>query len=512
MKRRHFLKVASVGALGLVGDPPLAMTAAQSRAPDILMIMPDQMRGDCLSVVGHPAVQTPAFDRLARDGALFRRAYATAPSCISARHALLTGLYPQTSGVVGYAPKPIRTAPLPQLLAAAGYQTILVGRHMHQHAESGRCGYQIQTLGSTYVDNDEYDTYLRTQVPDTGGIRHYVLETLGLSFNHWQARPWPLADHLHPTEWAAARCLESITRTAPDRPLFLTASFYAPHSPLFPPERLFTKYRNAELPDPARGSWVGWESLSPDGDAYGQRVLLTGDALRDAQAGYFGLIDHLDEQVSLIIDAFKARSHRAGRPWLIILLSDHGEMLGDHGYYRKAEPYEGSTHIPFVVAGSPELGYQRGHTVDEEPVCLEDVMPTVLALARVEIPAYVDGIDLAPLLAGDRQLERDWLHLEHAPSYTDNGFHALTDGLVKYIWRPSNGKEQYFDLHHDPRETVDLAQHAAHQGDIAQWRQRLIGALAHRPEGFSTEGRLVSGQPYPPVTAGTLPADESSLY
>ncbi len=81
--------------------------AEQPSRPDILLIMPDQMRGDCLSILGHAAVKTPQLDKLARQGVLFRRAYSTVPSCIPARYALLTGLHPQTSGVVGFQSKPI---------------------------------------------------------------------------------------------------------------------------------------------------------------------------------------------------------------------------------------------------------------------------------------------------------------------------------------------------------------------------------------------------------------------
>src|ERR1035441_3641000 len=72
---------------------------AAAPKPDILFLMPDQMRGDCLSLLGHPVVRTPNLDKLAQEGALFRRAYSTCPSCIPARHSLLTGLFPATSGL-----------------------------------------------------------------------------------------------------------------------------------------------------------------------------------------------------------------------------------------------------------------------------------------------------------------------------------------------------------------------------------------------------------------------------
>ena len=103
--------------------------------PDILLIMPDQWRGDTLSILDCAGVNTPQLDQLAGEGALFRRAYATVPSCIPARYGFLTGLFPQTSGVVGFQAKPITVATLPGMLSEAGYHSVLVGRNMHQVKE-----------------------------------------------------------------------------------------------------------------------------------------------------------------------------------------------------------------------------------------------------------------------------------------------------------------------------------------------------------------------------------------
>ena len=105
---------------------------------------------------------------------------------------------------------------------------------------------------------------------------------------------------------------------------------------------------------------MDWKALSEKGDENGHRILLKGETLRAAQAGYFGLIEHLDNQISSLISEFKARSEKAGRSWIIVVTSDHGEMLGDHGYFRKCEPYEGSANIPFIISGSPALGFKTG--------------------------------------------------------------------------------------------------------------------------------------------------------
>jgi len=124
-------------ALGAAADATPGASPSV-RQPHLLLIMPDQMRGDCLSRLGHPVVRTPHIDQLADQGTLFSRAYSTVPSCIPARYSLLTGLYPQTSGVVGFFQRPLPATTLPRVLSDAGYRTILVGRNMHQRENPER--------------------------------------------------------------------------------------------------------------------------------------------------------------------------------------------------------------------------------------------------------------------------------------------------------------------------------------------------------------------------------------
>lgn len=493
--RRFFLVLGVLGLPAGIGraDPaPLQ--------PDILLIMPDQWRGDCLGIRGHPVVRTPTIDALAREGTLFRRAYSTCPSCIPARFSFLTGLYPSTSGVVGFKATPIRYPTLPQLLKDAGYTTALVGRCMHQVPEDQSYGYQTEIRGSTYINDDEYDKFLRQAAPETGGIRS-LMQKLGVTANGWEANPWPLAEDLHPTAWAVRESRKFI-RTAPsEKPLFLTTSFFSPHPPLFPPARFFNYYENRHLRAPAHGDWVNWNALTTKGDKNGHRVLLEGETLKATLAGYFGLIEWLDEQVAPLISDFKEHSRRAGRGWLIVFTTDHGEMLADHGYFRKCEPYEGSANIPFIIAASPEFGFKAGLRSDQ-PVCLEDIMPTILALAGAKSPELMDGVNLSPTLAGKKQLVRPVLPFEHAVCYSrEQAFLALTDGHLKYIWRPEDGSEQLFDLDHDPREEHDLARKKPLGLELISWRHRMIELLKTRPEGFSDGKALIPGRPYPPLQA-----------
>jgi arylsulfatase A-like enzyme len=130
-------------------------------------------------------------------------------------------------------------------------------------------------------------------------------------------------------------------------------------------------------------------------------------------------------------------------------------------------------------------------------------MPTVLDLAGARIPRPMDGVSLLPTLRGGKGVIRDWLHLEHAPCYSkEQAFHALTDGHHKYIWRPTDGSEQLFDLDKDLQEVRDLSIEAAQRAVLEEWRARLVRRLAGRPEGFSDGSKLIPGRPYPALQTG----------
>ncbi len=465
-----------------------------SHQPDILLIMPDQMRGDCLSLEEHPVLMTPNIDTIGSQGTHFTRAYTTCPSCIPARRAMLTGLHPSRNGLVGYLDgHPIDHPTFPEKLIAHGYQTTLVGRHMHQHPHGCSYGFEDRVHASGYVDDDTYARELEAAFPRQGGIKGH-----GLSNNGWTARPWQFPDPWHPTSWIATRTREKLKEAGPDRPHFITASFYAPHPPFHPPASYYERYLNARLPDRAIGDWAS-PPLPGDPSKTGvdsNRVDLKGEALRIAQAGYFGLINHLDDQVFSIVFEFKRQCALRGRPWVIVFTSDHGEMLGDHYLFRKCEPYEGCARVPFLIQGSPELGLVPGAT-HAGPVCLEDLGPTILELAGARPDPELDGRSLVPILRGDPFTPRAQLHVEHSEAYdADQAFHMLTDGTWKFIWRPQSGAEQLFHLDDDPQECTNLADDPAHGQETERWRQSMITHLAERPEGFSDGTRLIAGRPY----------------
>ena len=478
--------------------------------PNILLIMTDQQRGDCLGAAGHPVVQTPQLDELAGAGTRFNRAYSTCPSCIAARRSLLSGQFPTSHGMVGYAAhqqwEPAAT--LPDELRKAGYHTGIVGRNMHQHPFRKRYGYEQMSLAGGVNQSDDYSQWLKERV--TSGGNYYGA---GPGHNDWVARPWHQDENLHQTNWTVDRALEFLEKRDPTVPYFLTVSFLAPHPPLTPPAFYYDRYRNMDLSKPAIGDWCAKPDAALTGSRMNaSRIDLKAEALASMQAGYFGLINHVDDQLRRI---FNQPTSMVDANTVVIFTSDHGEMLGDHYMFRKSEPYQSSACVPMIFS-APKLGINQCN-VRDEAVCLEDIMPTCLELAGVPIPPSVDGRSLVPLLTQGKSKAasktagktagksagktaskaiaasdwREWLFGEHAPNA-----HYVTDGRYKFVWRPADGSEQFFDLDKDPKELHNLVSLTKHKRLAVKWRKRLVDHLTDRPEGFVKNGKLIAGQPY----------------
>lgn len=462
--------------------------------PNILFIMPEQMRGDCLSIDGHPVIRTPNMDSIAAKGVRFTHAYTTCPTCIAARRSLLSGQFPPTHGMVGYHDGIEWDAPqtLPGALSQAGYQTQHVGRGMHQSPPWKRYGYD------NMITNLDYREWLEEKAPESGGWMG-----AGITHNDRTARPWPLPDYLHDTNWTVSQALRFIRRRDPSCPFFLVASFIAAHPPLQPPQFYFDRYVRTGVPEPHIGDWEERPSNNGLGQDPGSTVAcLEGEELLSARAGYYGLINHLDDQIRRLLNGMVSKIDFNNT--IVVFTTDHGEMLGDHYRWHKIMPYEGAARIPMLISAPKRFGINSG-TVLDHAVCLEDVMPTLLEMAGVDIPDTVEGKSLLPYMQGGDAPDRNHLHIEHSPSYQ-----CLTDGKEKFIWFVGNGQEQFFDLTTDPNELHDLINDPAYRERVSHWRSLLINELKDRPEGFSDSKELIVGRPFPPVMPHALPKQERS--
>lgn len=469
--------------------------------PDILFILVDQMRGDCLGLTGHPVAETPHLDDLGRHGTVFTRAYTPVPSCVAARASIFTGLSPTQHGRLGYRDGVPWRYPnmLPEVLGNAGYQTYCVGK-THFYPQRAHLGFQglesyegAQTLDAGYVN--DYWEWLRDRAPGVEEFGH------GLTQNAWAARPSHLPEALHNSTWVAARSIEFLRRRDPTRPYFLTMSFHRPHPPFDPPQVYYDMYKDRPIPPPPVGEWAHIHDVPIDGiDAWHGR--LPKRDLDAARRAYYALIAHVDGQIGRVLRAIENLG--MARP-VVVFASDHGDMLGDHCLFRKCYAYEGSARVPLVIS---RPGDTAGRLVDA-PVVLQDLYPTLLNLAGAKVPRGIDGQSLLPWCGDGRPpRRRAWVHGEHAACYTDGeSMQYLTDGRMKYIWFTVTGREQLFDLESDPEELYDLSSEPSAQDALALWRARMVEQLAPRTQDGLTDGkRLRAGVRLPAVRPELLDA------
>lgn len=469
--------------------------------PNILLIVVDQMRGDCMGAAGHPVVETPYLDSMAAEGVRFSNAYSAVPTCIAARASLLTGLTQKTHGRVGY--KDGVTWNYDHYIAGefsnAGYHTQCVGK-MHVHPSRALCGFHNVILHDGYLhayrshkvpvrenqfNTDDYIQWLRSKM----GVNADTIDT-GLECNSWVARPWIYDEHLHPTNWVVDQSIDFLRRRDPSKPFFLMMSFVRPHSPLDPPKYYYDMYINRDIPEPPVGEWAEkYENCgAPVYNCYSGR--LDKRALHRARAAYYGCITHIDHQIGRFLQAMY--DHDVLHNTIILFTSDHGDLLGDHNLFRKSFPYKGSISIPFIVYDPGNLLELPKGAVVGNLVELRDIMPSLLDFAGVPIPESVEGKSILSILRNEDVQWREYIHGEHEKGMDSN--HFIVTEKDKYVWFSQTGREQYFDLVNDPDEIHDLSGSEKYRERIGYLRKLLIKELEGREEGYTDGKTLITGR------------------
>jgi arylsulfatase A-like enzyme len=478
--RRNLLQLAATSSSAF---------AQPKKKPNLLFLMSDQHRGDCMGAAGNPVVRTPHMDRIGREGVRFTAAYSSTPTCTPARACLLTGMSPWNHGMLGYS-KVAQQYPVekPRVLKNAGYFTAAIGK-LHYSPQRHLHGYDWAALDESgrveSIDfRSDYRSWFATEAPGLDP------DATGLGFNDYDGKPYVLPERLHPTAWTgdvATRFIEQYNRP---EPFFLKVSFARPHSPFDPPGRLFKKYFDKKLPKAAVGSWASGLYSKPSSERADAWHGDFGEAqVHRSRAGYYGAVEFVDEQIGRILDALENRGMLEDT--LVIYTSDHGDMTGDHHLWRKSYAYEASARIPLLMRWPAGLvSGTRDRTMDQ-PVELRDILATLADAGEARLPREIDGRSLLDLVRRNGEGWRQWIDLEHDVCYSKaNHWNALTDGKRKYIFHAQNGAEQFFDLAKDPEELRDLAGDMTYAAELRIWRSRMTEHLAARGQQFVSGGKL----------------------
>jgi arylsulfatase A-like enzyme len=361
---------------------------SQPEQYNVLLVTADQFRGDFLGCAGHPVVRTPNLDALGVAGAYFPRAFSPVPVCVPARYAIMTGRVPIAFGVRGNGGRiPPDAVTLPAAFGHAGYATAAIGK---MHFSPWREPYGFKTFvvseeGRQWQDpagGDDYQRYLR----DVGWGGYERAHGIGNNDVHTSTSPLPL-EHYH-TTWATRttqRWLrDHVSRAgATGQPFFAWCSYTKPHSPYDPPEPYDRLYDPRTFPPPI-GSAEDIRDLSPRYQEERNGHLwdtLGPETIQRARAFYAGNVTLIDRMVGELRQTL-AQLGVAERT-VICFTADHGDLLGDHGLFFKANYFTGAWQVPFLLY-APARCDAVG--VAERFVSTEDVYPTLLSLAGVPLP------------------------------------------------------------------------------------------------------------------------------
>jgi N-acetylglucosamine-6-sulfatase len=435
----------------------LAPGAASQSRPNFLLFLTDDQRADTLSCAGNSQVQTPAFDRLAREGVRFERAFVVCSRCCPARASLLTGLFPHQHGVHSND-------------AVEG----LLDRHATFAALLQAAGYRTAFLGKWHIDDNQQ--WPRPGFDDWTGFR-------GSSVDARQGEYWdpPLLVNGKPedgkgfnTEVLTRRAVQWIEQQD-DQPFLLIVSLKNCHRPMQPPEPYASAVDPAELRPPPDS----WQDLPQaiqrkvEDGLYARFFPETDLAFGRRLAGYLGLVLNADACLQQLIAALEKGGHLGQTA--VIATSDGGYLWGEHGLFGKGPAFEPSIRVPLLLRFPTEI--PAGLRISQLALDV-DLFCTLLDLAGVAVPESRPGRSLRPLWSATEQV--DWRHdfLYYEPFR--GGLMAGPPALAlcgerwKYIrYRETQIEEALYNLHLDPGERHNLVDDPEHAGVLGEQRSRL---------------------------------------
>jgi arylsulfatase A-like enzyme len=448
-----------IPAVLLVMGRPMPLRAETTdRRPNVLILFVDQLRWSEVGCYGNAVIKTPKIDELAGQSARFASAFTNFPSCsparstlFSGRYARSNGLYKNQSGNAGLNRPTNRDKTIAEAFSAAGYTTALIGK-WHLTPNPQALGFQ-RSWRAEYGKGYFKTSWLVDEKPDSA----YVYD--GYTLEH------------------EAELAKAFLRDHRDKPFLLALTPSPPHMPLIDlPERYKQMYKPADMPlrpnvwkDGQLAYDQDWFMIYLwDGRYYGNRAAFTeklpaGTTLREIQALYYGQTTAADDWAGSVLATVRKMGLDSNT--IVVFSSDHGDLLGSHHLYNKNEHYDEASRIPLLVRWPGKIPPK---VIDRQVVSLVDLMPTVLDLCGVPIPASVQGTSVADVLTAKRQTVGD--NAAYIETTQNEGVRTLNH--VYYRDRNKLDGEHFFDVEKDPYEMTDRIADPAYAAAIVDLRAR----------------------------------------
>jgi len=434
---------------------------ALSDRPNLLILMADQLTARALPAYGGRVAKTPHIDALAAGGVVFESFYCNSPLCAPSRFSFLAGQLPSRIGAFDNAAEfPAAVPTFAHYLRRAGYQTILSGK-MHFCGPDQLHGFEERLTTDIYPSDFGW-TPDWSRFAERPGWYHTMDSVT-------QAGPCTRTNQVDFDDevvFQARQKLFDIARGKDQRPFCLVVSMTHPHDPYVTPQPYWDRYEGRAIDLP--------RSPAPAPDPHSERLrhviglsttTITADQVRDARRAYYGSVSYVDDQVGAMVATLK--DARLDENTIVILLADHGDMLGEHGLWYKMSFFDPACRIPLIVHAPQRFAPRRvGGSAS-----LLDILPTLAELAgggaAPDYAAPIDGHSLLPALQGAAQAD------EVIGEYLGEGAIAPVvmirrDGF-KFI-HSAVDPDQLYDLAADPQELINLAPQPAQAARVAAFR------------------------------------------
>ncbi|UGU17658.1 sulfatase [Sinomicrobium kalidii] len=490
-------------------EPRLRDTAEIQR-PNILFIPIDDLRPE-LGCYGNNVVKTPNIDKLASHGVVFNRAYCQQAVCTPSRTSLLTGLRPDSTRVwdlgTNFRDHMPDLVTLPQFFKNNGYYTVGFGKTFHNiFPDTISWNEKLHVDGfpfdpdAVYTDPDnliiQKEKELRLLKNGKAGFDHY-------GFIYTKAKAFETADVDDDDYYDGAQTTMAIKKLGElkDRkqPFFLSIGFYKPHLPLNAPEKYWDLYNSEDIPlapnpyvpkgsplfavhgDAELRAYTGSHDLpKPQDEPWEER------RQREIKHAYYACVSYIDTQVGRLLEELDRLGLRENT--IVVLWGDHGWKLGEHNSWAKMSNYEIDTRVPLIISGK---GVKEKGKTSNSLTEFVDVYPTLCDLAGFEVPEYLQGKSLNPLLKDVNTEIKDAAYSQFLlgrfgpAEYRKQermGYTVRTDRyryMEWYHWdknTKSKGEliaKELFDHENDPRENINIAKDPANKALIAQMHREL---------------------------------------
>lgn len=475
-------------AKAICGSEPLAaglqVGEGSSAIKNVLWIIADDLNTS-LGCYGDTLAKTPNIDALAKRGTRFERAYCTFPLCGPSRNSILTGLYPNSTGIFNNGQIFRQSIPkqksLSQNFRLQGYLAARVGKLYHYNVPNsiGTNGHDDPASWEIEINPAGAD-----RMVEHPKIHSLVPNQFGGTLS-WLASEFPETMHTDAMQaedaaWVLERCAKT-----PDRPFFLAVGFFRPHTPYVAPKAYFDLHPPSSMRvvspnslDTQRSPRAAFSSAKKEQDN------LDVETTREILQAYYASVSFMDVQVGKVLKRLDELGLTESTA--IVFTSDHGYHLGEHGLWQKMSLFEQSARVPLLLVLP---GITQGGSVVETPVSHVDLFPTLCAATKTTAPENLQGQNLVPLCQNLTQKGRGWaLTQVTRGGGKENRFfgYSLRTERWRYTeWDNGEKGTELYDHFNDAMEVENLAENTEFQETVKDLREMLHQAVA---KSLPTEG------------------------